>query len=88
MRPFASGPAYLSCTVSILRHDGPVAELLDAVEVDAAAGRVVPGSVFDAPTYRATLDDPATRSCLDGWVAAEAREEAVAWIKGVTGRLA
>jgi hypothetical protein len=71
-----------------LRHDGPVAELLDAVEADAAAGRVVPGSVFDAPTYRATLDDPATRSCLDGWVAAEAREEAVAWIKGVTGRLA
>jgi hypothetical protein len=71
-----------------LRHDGPLAELLDAVETDATAGRVVPGSIFDAPTYRATADEPATRSCLDGWVAAETREHAVAWIKAVTGRLA
>jgi hypothetical protein len=71
-----------------LRHDGPLAELLDAVETDATAGRVVPGSIFDAPTYRATIDEPATRSCLDGWVAAETREHAVAWIKAVTGRLA
>lgn len=71
-----------------LRHDGPVAELLDAVEVDAAAGRVVPGSVFDAPTYRDTLNDRATRSCLDGWLAAETREEAVAWIKDMQDQLA
>ncbi|MDX1717514.1 MAG: hypothetical protein R3287_11435 [Anderseniella sp.] len=71
-----------------LHHDGPVAALLDVVEADAAAGRVVPGSVFDAPTYGATLDDPATRSCLDGWLAAETREEAVAWIKAVQNRLA
>jgi hypothetical protein len=43
--------------------------------------RVLPGSIFDAPNYCATVDDPATRSCLDGWVAVKTREEAIAWIE-------
>ena len=62
-----------------LRHDGPLAALLDAVETTAAAGRLIPGSVFDRECYRETAHDTATRSCLDGWVLAESCEQARDW---------
>jgi len=70
-----------------LRHQGPLEQLLDAVEPEAAAGRIIPGSVFDAETYRSTTDDPATRSCLDGWLLAETGEEAAAYPGTVAARL-
>ncbi|WP_337660015.1 hypothetical protein [Anderseniella sp. Alg231-50] len=71
-----------------LRHDGPLAELLDAVQGEAAAGRIIPGSVFDAEAYKATVDDPATRSCLDGWFLAESSSETARWPSEVAQRLA
>ena len=71
-----------------LRHDGPLAELLDAVQDEAAAGRIIPGSVFDAEAYKATMDDPKTRSCLDGWLLAESRSETSQWPGAVAQRLA
>lgn len=62
-----------------LRHDGPLAALLDAVETTAAAGRLIPGSVFDRDCYGDTAHDTATRSCLDGWILAESCEQARDW---------
>jgi hypothetical protein len=70
-----------------LRHDGPLAELLDAVGPEADAGRIIPGSVFDADTYKASSEDAATRSCLDGWILAETRDQAAAYAQQVTARL-
>ncbi len=71
-----------------LRHDGPLAELLDAVQGEAVAGRIIPGSVFDAEAYKATVSDPATRSCLDGWFLAESSSETAEWPGIVARRLA
>lgn len=62
-----------------LRHDGPLTALLDAVETAAAAGRLIPGSVFDRECYRETTQDRATRSCLDGWILAGSCEQARDW---------
>lgn len=70
-----------------LRHDGPLPQLLDCVEKEAAAGRIIPGSMFDAQSYCATCDEPATRSCLDGWIAAESEDQARDWVKLVKTRL-
>ncbi len=70
-----------------LRFDGPLEKLLEAVEPDAAHGRIIPGSIFDAARYRQTSDDAATRSCLDGWMLAETPEEATALIAAINDRL-
>jgi hypothetical protein len=70
-----------------LRHNGPLEQLLDAVEPEATAGRIIPGSLFDAETYSSTTDDPATRSCLDGWLLAETAEEAAAYPGTMAARL-
>ena len=71
-----------------LRHDGPLAELLDAVSHEADGGRIIPGSMFDALCYGKTLNDAATRSCLDGWLLAEDSDEVASFAKVVAGRLA
>ncbi len=58
------------------RFDGPLEHMLDVVETEAALGRIIPGSIFDAQAYKQTSDDPSTRSCLDGWMLAESLEQA------------
>ncbi len=70
-----------------LRHDGPLGELLDAVKLEANAGRIIPGSMFDAQQYKDSFVEPATRSCLDGWLLAETAEEVTSYSKTVAARL-
>jgi len=70
-----------------LRHDGPLAELLEAVKAEAVGGRIIPGSIFDRQAYKATVTDPATRSCLDGWILANSRSEAAEWPSLIAQRL-
>lgn len=88
-----AGPAALRATglataqSFYFRHNGPLADMLEIVHKDAAAGRIIPGSMFDAQTYGRTLDDPATRSCLDGWILAETSAEATSWIRSIRTRM-
>lgn len=70
-----------------LRHDGPLEAIFKLVQEDAAAGRIIPGSMFDAETYKSTLSDPTTRSCLDGWILARSDAEATDWTRSIAGRL-
>ncbi len=70
-----------------LRHDGPLDAIFETVQKDAAAGRIIPGSMFDAETYKSTSSDPSTRSCLDGWVLARSGAEATDWTRSVAGSL-
>ncbi len=88
-----AGPAALHKTgltvarTFYLRHDGPLEAILKIVQEDASAGRIIPGSMFDAETYKSTLSDPTTRSCLDGWVLARSAAEATDWIRSTAGML-
>ena len=69
------------------RFDGPLEHMLDVVEAEAAQGRIIPGSIFDAQAYKQTSDDPSTRSCLDGWMLAESLEQANETIARLTIKL-
>jgi len=70
-----------------LRHNGPLDDLLKVVRKEAAAGRIIPGSMFDAETYISTSADPATRSCLDGWVLADSSADATDWTRQIARQL-
>lgn len=70
-----------------LRHSGPLADILRIVHKDAAAGRIIPGSMFDAETYNSASAYPATRSCLDGWILAESSADATGWARHIAKQL-
>lgn len=88
-----AGPAALEATgltkaqTFHLRHDGPLQHIFKLVQQDAALGRIIPGSMFDAETYESTCSDPATRSCLDGWILAQSGSEATAWLQNIRQQL-
>ncbi len=70
-----------------LRHNGPLIDIFKIVQREAAAGRIIPGSMFDADTYNSASADPATRSCLDGWILADTGAEATDWTQRITRQL-
>ena len=70
-----------------LRHNGPLTDIFRMVHKDAAAGRIIPGSMFDAETYNSASADPATRSCLDGWILADTAAAATDWARHIAKQL-